>query len=128
MAQPVIVAGATAGGGAALGPIEHQGTRPYSRMAGGVKIVDMFALGAGLAGMTAALHDHPSLPQCLVKRVYAYAVGTPSASVDPVTLEQLDKQFVAGGYRLLDTQFVTDQTSRTSSGGSLSPRPGRSAA
>ena len=53
-----------------------------------------------IAGMTAALHDHPSLPQCLVKRVYAYAVGTPSGSVDPVTLEQLDKQFVAGGYRL----------------------------
>lgn len=53
-----------------------------------------------IAGMAAALHDHPALPACLVKRVYAYAVGTPSGSVDPVTLEQLDKQFVAGGYRL----------------------------
>jgi hypothetical protein len=53
-----------------------------------------------IAGMTAALHDHPALPACLVKRVYAYAVGTPSGSVDPVTLEQLDKQFAAGGYRL----------------------------
>jgi hypothetical protein len=39
MAQPVIVAGATAAGGAAVGPGEHHEVRPYSRKAGAVKIV-----------------------------------------------------------------------------------------
>jgi hypothetical protein len=53
-----------------------------------------------IAGLAAALHDHPALPACLVRRVYAYAVGTPSSAVDPATLEQLDKQFAASGYRL----------------------------
>src|SRR5712664_1626823 len=38
MAQPVIVAAATAESGAALGPGEHHGMRPYSRKAGDVKI------------------------------------------------------------------------------------------
>jgi len=67
-----------------------------------------------IAGMTAALHDHPALPACLVKRVYAYAVGTPSGAVDPVTLEQLDKQFAANGYRLraLLRSIVTNPTFR----------------
>jgi hypothetical protein len=40
------------------------------------------------------------LPACLVKRVYAYAVGTPSGAIDPAILESLDKQFAANGYRL----------------------------
>ena len=53
-----------------------------------------------IAGLAAALHDHPAVPACLVKRIYAYAVGTPSGSVDPATLEQLDKQFADSGYRL----------------------------
>ncbi len=53
-----------------------------------------------IVGMTAALHDHPALLACLVKRVYAYAVGSPSTAVDPATLAQLDKQFATDGYRL----------------------------
>src|SRR6266576_589973 len=39
MAHPVIVAGATAESGAALGPVEYHGMRPYRRTARGVKIV-----------------------------------------------------------------------------------------
>jgi hypothetical protein len=39
MAQPVIVTAVTTESGAALGPVEDHGTRPYSRRAGGVKIV-----------------------------------------------------------------------------------------
>ena len=53
-----------------------------------------------IAGLTAALHDHPAVPQCLVKRLYTYAVGTPSGAVDPATLEALDKQFADSGYRM----------------------------
>jgi hypothetical protein len=61
-------------------------------------------------GLAQTLHDHPALPACLVKRVYAYAVGSPSGSVDPATLEQLDKQFASSGYRLraLLRSVVTD--------------------
>jgi len=39
MAQPVIVTAVTTESGAALGPVEDHGMRPYSRRAGGVKIV-----------------------------------------------------------------------------------------
>jgi hypothetical protein len=41
MAQPVIVTAVTTESGAALGPVEHHGVRPYSRRAGGVKIVHL---------------------------------------------------------------------------------------
>jgi hypothetical protein len=39
MAQPIIVTAVTTESGAALGPSEDHGMRPYSRKAGGVKIV-----------------------------------------------------------------------------------------
>jgi hypothetical protein len=39
MAQPIIVTEVTTESGAALGPSEDHGMRPYSRRAGGVKIV-----------------------------------------------------------------------------------------
>ncbi len=53
-----------------------------------------------IAGLAATMRDHPAVPQCLVRRVYSYAVGTPSGSVDPVTLEELNKQFTDSGYRM----------------------------
>jgi hypothetical protein len=37
MAQPIIVAGATTENGAAVGPVQDHGARPYSRTAGVVK-------------------------------------------------------------------------------------------
>jgi hypothetical protein len=37
MAQPIIVAGATTDGGAAVGPVQFHGDGPYSRTAGCVK-------------------------------------------------------------------------------------------
>jgi len=39
MAQPVIVTAVTTESGAALGPVEDHGMRPYSRREAGVKIV-----------------------------------------------------------------------------------------
>ncbi len=53
-------------------------------------------------GLAAALHDHPSLPSCLVKRVYAYGVGSPVGADDRATLGKLEAVFAAGGYRLPD--------------------------
>ncbi len=53
-------------------------------------------------GLAAALHDHPSVPSCLVKRVYAYGVGSPVGADDRATLGKLDAAFAANGYRLPD--------------------------
>lgn len=54
-------------------------------------------------GLAKALHDHPALPSCLVKRVYSYATGGPVAlAADRQILEYLTQQFAAGGYRFPD--------------------------
>jgi hypothetical protein len=53
-------------------------------------------------GLGQALHDHPALPTCLVRRVYSYAVGTPVAANDKTVLPQLTKGFADSGYRLPD--------------------------
>jgi hypothetical protein len=53
-----------------------------------------------VAGLAQALHDHPGLPTCLVKRIYGYATGGPVSSTDDQFLAELDKRFAAGGYRL----------------------------
>ena len=53
-------------------------------------------------GLGQALHDHPALPTCLVRRVYSYAIGTPVAANDKAALPQLSKGFADSGYRLPD--------------------------
>lgn len=53
-----------------------------------------------ITGLAAALHDHPALTSCLVKRVYAYGVASPSGTTDPAVLDTLNKQFAADGYKL----------------------------
>lgn len=55
-----------------------------------------------LAGLSEAVHDHPQVPACLVKRVYAWATGGPTQPSDKPMLEWLGGQFAAGGYRLPD--------------------------
>jgi len=65
-------------------------------------------------GLGQALHDHPALPTCLVKRVYAYGTGGPTAASDKATLDYLNERFAQSGYRLpellrtiaLSTAFV----------------------
>ena len=49
MAQPIVVAGATAESGAAVGPVRNHGARSYSRMADGVKTVPGFTKPLGIA-------------------------------------------------------------------------------
>jgi hypothetical protein len=51
-------------------------------------------------GLTQALHDHPQLPTCLTKRVFAYGTGGPLAQDENATLQMFEKDFAASGYRL----------------------------
>jgi len=51
-------------------------------------------------GLGQALHDHPGLPSCLVRRMVSYATG---ANVrDQVTMGYLNESFAAQGYRIPD--------------------------
>jgi hypothetical protein len=55
------------------------------------------------AGLARALHDHPALPACLVKRLYSYATGGPVAlAEDRKVLEYFTQRFEAAGYRFPD--------------------------
>lgn len=51
-------------------------------------------------GLGQALHDHPALPTCLVRRVYSYAIGSPVPANDKSALPQLSKSFAETGFRL----------------------------
>jgi len=54
-------------------------------------------------GLGEALHDHPGLTSCLVKRLYSYGTGGPlSARDDRPAVEALTKGFEQVGYRLRD--------------------------
>jgi hypothetical protein len=53
-------------------------------------------------GLGQALHDHPALPSCLVRRVYSYAIGSPVAANDKLVLPQLTKHFAEAGFQLPD--------------------------
>jgi hypothetical protein len=54
-------------------------------------------------GLNRALHDHPMLPTCLVKRVYSYGTGGPvSMGTDRNVLAYLTQRFAQSGYRLPD--------------------------
>jgi hypothetical protein len=53
-------------------------------------------------GLGQALHDHPQLPACLVRRAYSYALGTPVPANDKAALPGLAREFAASGYRFPD--------------------------
>jgi hypothetical protein len=55
-----------------------------------------------LAGLSQAVHDHPQLSACLVKRVYGWATAGPTQASDKPMLEWLGARFAAEGYRLPD--------------------------
>jgi hypothetical protein len=55
-----------------------------------------------VAGLGQALHDHPALTSCLVKRVFAYGTGGRIASDDAPILDYFNKRFAQDGYRLPD--------------------------
>src|SRR6185503_14278929 len=51
-----------------------------------------------VTGLALALHDHPQVTSCLVKRVFAYGTGSPASSDEKATLDYLNTTFAAGGY------------------------------
>jgi hypothetical protein len=53
-------------------------------------------------GLAQALHDSPTLPACLVRRVYTYGVGGVMKTDNKEVLPWLDKRFAEEGYRLPD--------------------------
>jgi Protein of unknown function (DUF1592)/Protein of unknown function (DUF1588)/Protein of unknown function (DUF1585)/Protein of unknown function (DUF1595)/Protein of unknown function (DUF1587) len=53
-------------------------------------------------GLAHAVHDHPALPTCLVKRMYSYGTGGPLSEADKPQLAYLDASFKAKGYRVPD--------------------------
>lgn len=61
----------------------------------GVKFTDA-------AGLGRALHDHPALPGCFVRRLYSYGVGVDAGSTQRPVLDDLTKRFEQHGYRILD--------------------------
>ncbi len=71
-------------------------------------------------GLGRALHDHPALPACLVRRVYSYAIGSPVPASDKTALPELTKGFAEAGFRLPDLLRAVALSSGFSE---VSPRP-----
>ena len=68
-------------------------------------------------GLAQALHDNPGLPSCLVKRLYSYGSGAPSATSDRPLLQYLNERFADEDYRLpelLRTIVLSDAFSHAS--------------
>jgi uncharacterized protein DUF1592/uncharacterized protein DUF1588/uncharacterized protein DUF1595/uncharacterized protein DUF1585 len=54
-------------------------------------------------GLNRALHDHPMLPSCLVKRLYSYGTGGPvSMGTDRDVIAHLNQRFAHAGYKVPD--------------------------
>jgi len=51
-------------------------------------------------GLATALHDHPQLPGCLVKRMYAFGTGGALATGEDPAVTALEAQFQQSGYRV----------------------------
>ena len=57
---------------------------------------------ADAAGLGASVRTTPALTSCLVKRIYGYATGGPTAPGDQATLAYFGDIFARAGYRLPD--------------------------
>jgi hypothetical protein len=55
-----------------------------------------------VTGLAQALHDHPALTSCLVKRMYSYGAGGPTSTTDRPLLSYLNDSFAQHGYRVPD--------------------------
>jgi uncharacterized protein DUF1592/uncharacterized protein DUF1588/uncharacterized protein DUF1595/uncharacterized protein DUF1585/uncharacterized protein DUF1587 len=56
----------------------------------------------GAQGLGKTLRNHPSVPACLVRNVYAYGVGRKTEQRDEAYLSDQAKVFAGAGYRLPD--------------------------
>lgn len=55
---------------------------------------------ANVDGLGQALHDHPALPKCLVKRTFGYGVGAVLPDGMSPTIDDINAKFAASGYHL----------------------------
>jgi hypothetical protein len=55
-----------------------------------------------VAGLGQALHDHPALPGCLVRRMYSYGTGGPLSRADNPAVTALSAAFTQSGYKVPD--------------------------
>jgi len=55
-----------------------------------------------VAGLSQALHDHPQVPRCLVRRIYSYGTGGPLTNDSNKQVDALTKIFADTGYRVPD--------------------------
>jgi len=55
-----------------------------------------------VAGLGQALHDHPALPSCLVRRMYGYGTGGPLSRADNPAVAALSAAFTQSGYKVPD--------------------------
>jgi hypothetical protein len=53
-----------------------------------------------VVGLGRAVHDHPALTSCLVKRLYAYGTGGATTNTDRELLNYLNARFAEQGYQL----------------------------
>jgi len=53
-------------------------------------------------GLGQALHDHPALPTCLVRRMYSYGTGGPLSRGDSPAVAALTTAFAQSGYKVPD--------------------------
>jgi hypothetical protein len=51
-------------------------------------------------GLGQALHDHPALPGCLVRRMYGYGTGGPLSRADNPAVTALSAAFAQAGYKV----------------------------
>jgi hypothetical protein len=55
-----------------------------------------------VVGLSQALHDHPGVPACLTKRIFAYGTGSAVGPDDVEIMNYINARFAAAGYRLPD--------------------------
>lgn len=55
---------------------------------------------SGPRGLATALHDHPDVPGCFVRRLFRYSTGQQETAADVTTLDGLTRRFAANGYRV----------------------------
>lgn len=53
-------------------------------------------------GLGQALHDHPALPGCLVRRMYSYGTGGPLSRADNPAVSVLSAAFAQTGFKVPD--------------------------
>ena len=79
-------------------------------------------------GLGQALHDHPQLASCLVKRVYSFGTGGPLSAADTPAVEALSTAFAQTGYKVPDLLRMIALSDAFAEVVEIPPAPAKSAA